>query len=90
MARKKLTPVERLFCGVFPGGLVFADRGREKNGDYARLAFMPYSTLEVKIEPDCPKALVPLIQESVRGMQARRGEEFPLSTCGQSIILGSK
>lgn len=90
MARKKLTPVERLFCGVFPGGLVFADRGREKNGDYARLAFMPYSTLEVKIESDCPKALVPLIQESVRGMQARRGEEFPLSTCGQSIILGSK
>lgn len=90
MTRKKLTPTERLFCGVFPGGLVYADRGREKNGDWANLAFMPFSTLEVKIQADCPKALIPLIQDSVRGMQARRGEEFPISTCGQSIILGSK
>jgi hypothetical protein len=88
--RPKMTPAERLFCGVYPGGLVFADRGREKGGDYARLAFMPYETLEARIEPDCPKDLRPLIEETVKGMQARRGEPFEISTCGQTVMLGSR
>lgn len=89
MSQKHTKPLtERLFCGVFPGGLVWADRGREKAGDYAKVAFMPYDTLEAKFEADCPKGFIPLIQEEVKRMQARRGEAFPLSA-SQSVILGS-
>ena len=84
----QMTPQERLFCGVFPGGISWADRGREKHGDYARLAFMPYATLEATIEPDCPKALRPMIEAAIEAFQARRGQEFPISTCGQTVLLG--
>jgi len=88
--RPKMTPTERLFIGAYPGGLVFADRGREKGGDYARLAFMPYDTLVAKVETDCPKELRPLIEETLTRMQARKGEAFEVSTCGQTVLLGPR
>lgn len=40
---------DRLFSGVYPCGIVYADRYREKGGDYARLAFLPYDTLQLSM-----------------------------------------
>lgn len=79
---------DRIFCGVYPCGLVYADRHREKHGDYARLAFLSYRTLELELEKDCPAELVAEIQASAAGMQAKRGQPFQISTTGQSITLG--
>src|SRR5947209_19655859 len=47
----------RIFVGLFPTGIVYADRKVERHGDYKRLGFLPYSTLALEIEKDCPPAL---------------------------------
>ncbi|MDG3444605.1 hypothetical protein [Nitrospirillum amazonense] len=79
---------ERLFCGVTSTGLIWADRSREKHGDYKRLAFMAFSTLELSFEKDCGAAFRQLIGEDAAPIQARRGEPFEVSTAGQTITLG--
>lgn len=79
---------ERIFIGVFPGGISYADRQREKHGDYARLAFLPYDTLELKVEPDCPAELRPQIETDAAAVQAKRGELFQISSAGQTVMLG--
>ena len=81
-----ITP--RLFCGVFPTGLVYADRHRERHGDYLRLAYLAFDSLELKIEPKCPPELAALIRPHAALYQNRRGEKFQISTCGQYVILG--
>jgi hypothetical protein len=85
----KLTPAERLFCGVYPCGFVYADRGREKAGDFARLAFLPFDTLEPAIEKDCPAEMRPLVESDIQRLQACRGEEYQVSTSGQTVTLGT-
>lgn len=77
-----------LFAGIFPCGIVYADRKREKGGDYARCAFLPFSSLELQIERDCPKELRDEIIKDAAAIQARKGERFAISSCGQSVILG--
>jgi len=81
---------DRLFVGVFPAGLSYADRSRDVRGDYARLAFLPYATLVLNIETDCPPDLREEIVAHAATIQARRGEEFQISTCGQTVLLGPK
>jgi len=81
---------ERLFAGVYPEGIMYADKAREKGGDYARLAFLSFSTLELKIERDCPKALAELISSEASQLQAKAGQQFQTSTAGQSVVLGWK
>jgi hypothetical protein len=78
----------RLFCGIYPCGLVFADRHVEVAGDYKRLAFLPYRTLVVEFEKDCPAALRAEIAADIARMALRAGDEFQISTSGQTIILG--
>ena len=80
----------RIFIGAYPEGLVYADRMRESQGDYARLAFLPYSTLELKFDSGCPEYIRPWIIEKAALMQARRGESFQISSCGQTVMLGSQ
>lgn len=79
---------DRIFCGVYPCGLVYADRSREKHGDYVRLAFLPYHTLELELERDCPAELRADIEASAAAMQAKRGQPFAISTTGQYVRLG--
>lgn len=79
---------ENLFIGVYPTGLVYADRSTEVAGDYKRLGYLNYRTLKLELEPDCDPAFVPLIQADAKRMQSMRGKPFPLSTCGQSVVLG--
>jgi hypothetical protein len=80
---------ERVFRGVYPAGLVYADRQHEVDGDYARLAFLPFDTLTPVWQATCPRALRPEIQADMDTIRARRGEQFEISTCGQTVLLGS-
>lgn len=77
----------RLFVGVMPCGLTYCDRAREKDGDYLKVAFLPYETLVLQVfVPRSP--LLPAIEQDARAMKAREGEEFEVSACGQTVRLG--
>lgn len=76
----------RLFIGVYPAALVYADRSKEKNGDYMTIAMLPYDSLELRIcEPDSD--LLPEIKESAAKYNA--GDKLQISASGQYIVLGS-
>lgn len=79
---------DRLFIGVFPTGISFADRSVEVHGDYKRLAFLPFSTLALEIAQDCPADLRAEIDAYAATIQARRGQPFTVSTSGQTVVLG--
>jgi len=79
---------DRIFVAILSTGVGYADRTREKNGDYARLAIIFFSDLRAEIEPDCPADLREQIVEHMATIQARRGEQFQISTSGQTITLG--
>lgn len=79
---------QRLFIGIFPGGVSYCDKACERHGDYVRVAFLPYTTLELILEDDCPIELMPLILADAKAFQARRGEFFRTSSCDQGVILG--
>jgi hypothetical protein len=75
-----------LFIGIFPAGISYADRTREEYGDYARLAFLPYSTLKLDVRDNCPPALRAEIEAHAATLKA--GDSFRVSTCGQTVQLG--
>jgi len=79
---------DRIFTGIYPCGISYADRHRQKGGDYARLAFLPYDSLELKIEADCPPELRKQIEDDAATIQARRGDLFQVSWAGQTVTLG--
>lgn len=81
-------PAPRLFIGIFPGGVSYADRARERNGDYIRLGFLPYHSLQLEISRACPPDLRQEIEAHAATLRARRGEQFTISTCGQTVRLG--
>ena len=88
---KPLTPQEaadRLFIGIFPGGISYCDRKIEEHGDYKQVAFLPYDTLELQVRKGCHPALLQLISADAESIQAKRGQEFRVSTCGQTVTLG--
>ena len=78
---------QRIFIGIYPTGILYADRQREVQGDYARLAFLPWS-LVPEFARDCPPELRPEIEAHMATVQARRGEDFEVSGCGQTVLLG--
>jgi hypothetical protein len=78
---------DRVFVGVYPAGLVYSDRKREKHSDYAKLAFLPYSTLKLEVEKDCPKDLRAQIER--HAAQYKPGQVLQVSTAGQTVTLGS-
>lgn len=77
---------DRLFIGMFPAALVYADRGIEEHGDYRRLASLSYDTLELSIN-DPRSALIPLVIEHARRYQARRGERISIAG-NMTALLG--
>lgn len=89
MSRKtKPSGRDRLFIGVYPEGIVYADRATDVHGDYRRLAFLPYGKLALDVTPDCPAELRAMIEADAATVIARRGERFEISACGQYVILG--
>lgn len=81
---------ERIFSGVYPTGIVWADRYTEKNGDYKRLAYLNFGTLILEIENDCPNNLILSIESDAKEIQDKKGQEYQISTSGQTITLGSR
>ena len=95
MSKSKPVPVvekegPRLFCGSFPEGVGYADRYRERGGDYMRLGFLSYSTLELDLEKDCPADLAEQIKRDAARLQARAGEHHVVSGSGQTRLLGER
>ncbi|HSX22265.1 MAG TPA: hypothetical protein VLE97_05770 [Gaiellaceae bacterium] len=80
----------RLFIGTMPTGIRYADRHRERGGDYLPIAFLPYSTLQLEWEPRVPVALElrEQIQRHADSVRARRGQDYPISSSGQTVRLG--
>lgn len=85
---KKQSPKERLFSGIFPSGIGYADRTKEEAGDYKKLAFLFFGDLKLEVEKDCPSEMEALIREDAAAIQARRGEQYRVSGSGQTITLG--
>ena len=79
---------DRLFIGVYPCGIVYADRTREANGDYKKLALLCYKSLALEVAVDCPADLRAEIESNARQIMRRAGEQFQISTCGQTVTLG--
>lgn len=79
---------DRIFAGCFGEGIRYADRHREKNGDYAHLAYLPFGSLELDIYDDCPKDLRGEIVKHAKCIQDRKGQEYRISTAGQTVTLG--
>lgn len=73
-----------------PTGITYCDRHRERNGDYVCCAHMPYATLALKIEPDCPVDLRTEIERHAATIQVRQGEPYTVTTSGQTVMLGTK
>jgi hypothetical protein len=87
-----MTPQEaadRLFVGISPCGISYADRMTEDHRDYKRLAFLPYATLELEVRKRCHPAPLQQISEHAAEMQVKGGQEFQISTCGQTVLLGA-
>ncbi len=80
----------RLFMGVYPTGIVYADKSREKDGDYARCAFLSFSTLELQWEKDCPGDLRAEIERDAARIQSMRGQPYPIDASGHTVILGGR
>jgi len=78
-----------LFVAAYPGGIVYADRRCETHGDYKQAGFLPYATLQLKLDQQCPADLRPLITAHALSIQRRAGEEFQVSTAGQTVGLGT-
>lgn len=80
---------DRLFIGMYPTGIVYADRAHEIDGDYARIAFLPYSTLQLRWAPGV-RELPPELRRAVEddSMRYKRGDLLEVSSSGQTVRLG--
>jgi hypothetical protein len=81
---------DNLFICVYPEGMGYADRSRQEDGDYARLAFFAFKDLSLEFEPGCPPHLADIILRDAQEFRARRNEAYPISASGQTVQLGSK
>ena len=79
---------DRLFIGVFPCGLAYADRKVQEGGEYKKLGFLSYGTLKLELKPDCPPAMARLILDNARRMQKQAGQLFNTSATGNPVLLG--
>jgi hypothetical protein len=85
--RARRSRAERLFIGVSATGLSYADRSREEHGDYKKVAFLPFSTLQLKVY-DTKSPLLASVRADAARMQTRRGEQYVVSGTGQTVLLG--
>jgi hypothetical protein len=80
--------MDELFVGVFPCGLSFCDKTRDENGDYLKVAFLPYATLKLEWYGKCPADMRLRIEATASEMIDKRGQEFRVTTSGQTVMLG--
>lgn len=84
-----MAAADRVFSGVFPTGISYADRTVEVGGDYKRLAFLPFSTLILEWSAKrVPADVRAYIVDDAARIQARRGQDYQVSSAGQTVRLG--
>lgn len=76
----------RLGIYVHPGGIVYADRQEEKNGDYVTIGFLSFYDGSLQIYGRCPKILIKPITEHAQ--QFTPGQTVQISWSGQTTIIG--
>lgn len=74
----------RLFIGCYPTGFVYADRKVEVHGDYKRLAYLHYGTLEADIEDDVPSFLLNRINDHINKIRSLKGTSYQIA--GNCVI----
>lgn len=79
---------DRLFIGMYPEGVVYADRKREEHGDYRQLAFQSYRTGAIewakgRVHP----AFRELIEEDAATRPA--GTVVRVDTAGHTRTIGA-
>lgn len=80
---------KRLFAGVMPTGISYADTWRDKHGDYLKLARLSFRTLELEWSGESmPADLRAEILRDAKKIQKRRGEQYQVSGAGQTVTLG--
>ncbi len=74
---------------MFPTGISYADRKRERGGDYVRVAFLPFDTLALEWAPGRhPADLRRLVELDASEVAAKRGGVLVVSGAGQAVRLG--
>jgi len=84
----KHTNDNRLFACIYPGGIAYSDRTKEEHGDYKKVAFLSFKTLVVEPAKNANKELLAAAMLDAKKIQARKGENFQVSSSGQYITLG--
>lgn len=79
---------DRLFIGNMPCGIVYADRKVEEHGDFRRLAFISYDTLELDMEDKVPADCKAFIEQQHEKYLACTGQVYQVAN--QTMILGSE
>lgn len=77
-----------LFCGIYPEGLVYADKTKEVAGDYKPIAFISFGTLELTWRVKNPGRFREEIEAKHADMMSKRGQDYQVSTSGQVVTLG--
>jgi hypothetical protein len=85
---KNIGANEALFCGNYPTGIFYADKRREVNGDYMTIGRIFYSDLSWKISDNCPADIRSLVQADIDRILSMKGQEYQVSSCGQTVTLG--
>lgn len=78
---------DKLFSGCYPEGIVYADKTREEHGDWKKLAFLSYRTLELEFYGRVPADLKNLITEDAAAIQAKKGEKYSIAG-NMKVTLG--
>lgn len=79
---------DRIFICHIGEGICYSDKTVNRNGDYARLAFLDYDTLTLDVDKRCPKVL----QNQIRDHAAtyKVGQVLTVSGSGQTRLLGRR
>jgi hypothetical protein len=78
-----------LIITKMPTGLYYCDKNREEHGDFMQIANISYGTLQLQWNGrrGSPEMRAEILRDA-RLIQSQRGEEFRVSTAGQTITLG--
>ncbi|WP_298841699.1 hypothetical protein [uncultured Salinicola sp.] len=82
------TKPDPVFLCVMPTGWWWSDRTREEDGDYVQLAFLSFSSLELKIFDNCRDEWRERITSRAAEFQSMKGQDYQISSSGQTIRLG--
>lgn len=79
---------DRLFIGIFPAGISYADKEREEHGEWLRLAFFDFATLQLQVGSKCSEEFEKIIRRDAAQIMRKAGEQYETSGCGQTVTLG--